>query len=1112
MDELFKEISDSRRIRSHGNTTYLKDGRLFANENILRGYEDAQQIKQMFSTAADLGTSFVKNIPNIGIGVTKGILPGIANLGEETMRTVLGSTLTDMFSETVNSIPGFSSLNDYLVDATTPEGTAQEISSGLGEAVGQIVVPGALISKGLKVYGYGNTFLRNVLGYGSAEAIGLKPEDDALIEMGLQVIKDDSQIAEEMLSSLSANKDLPYFMQKLQRTPLRMLEGGLLGEYAGKAIEGIGKVYSLVKNSPRLKSSLETIGTKAQESLDAGDGTTLSSMGAGEIDKAINTQLAKLAPNAQEEILKIARLRNPDKENPKIIVEDLHKYFDQQAIKKNGKKLLLSNPEDYQIILNQAVDDIKLQQQQKVSGQGWYDSDVLKFFNRASRTPGFEKLANNETHRVIMSMVLGATSPGPLLNQNTKAGLAQYLKYVRTGKFSTEALPKNTSLEGLENPGFGQYGYPTGLRTIQFLIEKFGEDGFVDFMLSPHTKKELTDLRLEAGFKSGPAGMGGTADSLHFGAMILGDKAGQFALNINGYSGTTKDKWFVRTIRRYEGTFEDHLVNQLDKKTNTTKTVELGQPKNISERQLMDKFVLELSEKLNLSEQDIQAILWFREQNVYTDLGVLSQPSSFSKAMELINEQEGFGLRSSDEDKIKIEQGTIKPEGYRDVSKGQRVVRQNRRELDELNNQASNGGEPGPYLRGSRSDDEGTGSLVFEPNPEVKLTYEKSGIIIPKINQVDAKNNANQFSTDMASAMANHKYGLQVTIQKPEDLIDAKLYRTEFGGGFAIKENGELVGVFSPTDAPRGTIYASLQLAINQGAIKLDAFNTMLPKIYETVGFKPVSRVKWNDAYAPEGWSKETFAKYNNGEPDLVLFVYDPNYYGGTKIDDLPIFDEYDEAAKIQSQELEKLNTSKNIDDGGPTGQATGSNQGITAYSGSGADFKEFSIEKVGTGQGETNFGYGLYFDANEDIATFFKGEDGKTYKVNLNVKDTDLINVETSFSQQPDNVQNALRKYYDEYGISEDQPVSDLIAAMPNNPASVDYGKTKEFAQDMNSQGLKGLRYKTLSHPNKKTPSDTFVVFDDKVIEILEKYGIVGPVLLSAGFAKEGVEDGDTS
>ena len=218
-----------------------------------------------------------------------------------------------------------------------------------------------------------------------------------------------------------------------------------------------------------------------------------------------------------------------------------------------------------------------------------------------------------------------------------------------------------------------------------------------------------------------------------------------------------------------------------------------------------------------------------------------------------------------------------------------------------------------------------------------------------------------------------------------------------------------------------------------------------------------------------------------------------------------------EELTNFFRQEIENAK-SKAEPSGGPTGQATGSNQGITAYSGSGADFKEFSFEKVGTGQGETNFGYGLYFDANEDIATSFRGEDGKTYKVNLNVKDTDLIDVETSFSQQPENVQNALRKYYDEYGISEDQPVSDLIAAMPNNPASVNYGKTKEFAQDMNSQGLKGLRYKTLSHPTKKTPSDTFVVFDDKVIEILEKYGIVGPVLLSAGLAKEGLEDGNTS
>ena len=84
----------------------------------------------------------------------------------------------------------------------------------------------------------------------------------------------------------------------------------------------------------------------------------------------------------------------------------------------------------------------------------------------------------------------------------------------------------------------------------------------------------------------------------------------------------------------------------------------------------------------------------------------------------------------------------------------------------------------------------------------------------------------------------------------------------------------------------------------------------MLPKIYQTVGMKPVSRVKWSDEFAPEGWSKETFAKYNNGEPDLVLFVYDKNYFGGSKIDDLPIFEGpngYSEAQLIQDKALKEL-------------------------------------------------------------------------------------------------------------------------------------------------------------------------------------------------------------
>lgn len=87
----------------------------------------------------------------------------------------------------------------------------------------------------------------------------------------------------------------------------------------------------------------------------------------------------------------------------------------------------------------------------------------------------------------------------------------------------------------------------------------------------------------------------------------------------------------------------------------------------------------------------------------------------------------------------------------------------------------------------------------------------------------------------------------------------------------------------------------------------------MLPEIYETVGFRPVARVPWNDEYAPKPpfaakeWDKETFAVFNNGEPDVILFVYDPNYFGGIDKNTLPVFDNYDDAAKIQDEAIKNI-------------------------------------------------------------------------------------------------------------------------------------------------------------------------------------------------------------
>ena len=53
---------------------------------------------------------------------------------------------------------------------------------------------------------------------------------------------------------------------------------------------------------------------------------------------------------------------------------------------------------------------------------------------------------------------------------------------------------------------------------------------------------------------------------------------------------------------------------------------------------------------------------------------------------------------------------------------------------------------------------------------------------------------------------------------------------------------------------------------------------------------------------------------------------------------------------------------------------------GIIAFHGSGADFNQFRMDKIGTGEGAQAFGYGLYFTDSEDIAKFYKNRNTNKY------------------------------------------------------------------------------------------------------------------------------------
>jgi hypothetical protein len=667
------------------------------------------------------------------------------------------------------------------------------------------------------------------------------------------------------------------------------LAGGTGGSFAGSRVVDAGPVSRI--DAPTGDEPLAGSAASMLEGLSAPAAPASPVIGSSVIYRSPGSEQQA----ALDAIKNIAQERVGAGAKAKVKIEDIANFHQQNHINQYGRQLDQFNDNDFNAAVDAAVDEVRYQLGQAESGKGWYDADVQKTFEIASRIPGLENLARSETDRVIMSAIMAPTSIGQYVPGNTRAAIASMLQYKRTGSVPTTPPAAGTITEGIQNAGWGvkQQSVAAGMRVINHLLNKFGPDGFADWWLSPHTLKEMTTLRKEAGLSGAPSGLGGGQNSMHLGAMILGDKTGRFSLNINGYEGTTKDVWFSRSYNRHFGNMFNNVGDVA------------GGPRNIKERQRMEEFTQNMQQRLadeGLSEQDIQAILWYYEQNLMTDLGVSSRPQAFSQEAEKIYGNLRPTVRAGDEAQIAAQQTGL--EGFRGISATQRAVRAERR-LPGRVDPRDPSRATGPYEAGAGSGDAGDGLLVLTPQADSLNRYQAAGLNLPAIREVPAQQSAAQYNAEMTAAMSGHKFGAQVEIKSPEELAQARLFRTEDGSGFAIKPDGDIVAVFAGKNAQGGSGYSMLQAAVAAGGRKLDAFDTYLPKIYETAGFRPVARLPWNDDYAPPGWNKETFAKYNNGEPDVVFFVYDPEYFGGAR--NVPVVSEYDQAVALQDQALRQL-------------------------------------------------------------------------------------------------------------------------------------------------------------------------------------------------------------
>jgi len=154
-------------------------------------------------------------------------------------------------------------------------------------------------------------------------------------------------------------------------------------------------------------------------------------------------------------------------------------------------------------------------------------------------------------------------------------------------------------------------------------------------------------------------------------------------------------------------------------------------------------------------------------------------------------------------------------------------------------------------------------------------SLEKLGRAAPDLIEIapDA-DGAKYFSDQITSAKKANKFGASVYVYPQKEYKDMRLFITDDGSaGYALKSSGDVVSAFS-SGTHKGVAQNILLHAVEQGGVKLDAYDTVLPDLYSTMGFRESGRIPWLDEAAPEDWNKAVFRAFNAGEPDVSFMAY----------------------------------------------------------------------------------------------------------------------------------------------------------------------------------------------------------------------------------------------
>ena len=193
----------------------------------------------------------------------------------------------------------------------------------------------------------------------------------------------------------------------------------------------------------------------------------------------------------------------------------------------------------------------------------------------------------------------------------------------------------------------------------------------------------------------------------------------------------------------------------------------------------------------------------------------------------------------------------------------------------------------------------------------------ENGYRVAELFEVDPEY-AGIYREALIEAMKIHPQGASVTVHD-EDYYrqpGVRMFLTQDGKGGITLNGDEIVTGFmaiDAVDANGGAIHSMISKMVELGGRRLDAFDTKLPQLYARNGFRPVARVRWNDEFAPtvEGgsardWDKADYERYNNGEPDVVFMVYEPDrLWSEYNPEEGEYVEEYDQGVELQKAAVE---------------------------------------------------------------------------------------------------------------------------------------------------------------------------------------------------------------